>query len=62
MNTLTKTFSYDLFPLQVWDNVKLVNLTQNVDFPVLSAEQLPNGTQGEPYSATATFNLPPSVV
>ena len=33
-----------------------------VDFPVLCPEQLPNGTQGEPYSATATFNLPPSVV
>ena len=33
-----------------------------VDFPVLCPEQLPNATQGEPYSATATFNLPPSVV
>ncbi|MDA0939545.1 MAG: PKD domain-containing protein [Bacteroidetes bacterium] len=33
-----------------------------VDFPVLCPEQLPNGTQGEPYEATATFNLPPSVV
>jgi PKD repeat protein len=33
-----------------------------VDFPVLCPEQLPNGTQGEAYEATATFNLPPSVV
>lgn len=33
-----------------------------VDFPVLCPEQLPNAIQGEPYSATATFNLPPSVV
>lgn len=33
-----------------------------VDFPVLCPEQLPNAVQGEPYSATATFNLPPSVV
>ena len=33
-----------------------------VDFPVLCPEQLPNATQGEPYSATATFNLPPSVI
>ena len=33
-----------------------------VDFPVLCPEQLPNATQGEPYSSTATFNLPPSVV
>ena len=33
-----------------------------VDFPVLCPEQLPDATQGEPYSATATFNLPPSVV
>lgn len=33
-----------------------------VDFPVLCPEQLPNATQGEPYSANATFNLPPSVV
>jgi len=32
------------------------------DFPVLCPEQLPNGTQGEPYESTATFNLPPSVV
>ena len=33
-----------------------------VDFPVLCPEQLPNAVQGEPYSSTATFNLPPSVV
>ena len=33
-----------------------------VDFPVLCPEQLPNAVQGEPYSANATFNLPPSVV
>lgn len=33
-----------------------------VDFPVLCPEQLPNGTQGEAYESTATFNLPPSVV
>ena len=30
-----------------------------VDFPVLCPEQLPNAVQGEPYSSTATFNLPP---
>ena len=33
-----------------------------MDFTVLCPEQLPNAIQGEPYSATATFNLPPSVV
>lgn len=33
-----------------------------VDFPVLCPEQLPNGTVGEYYESTATFNLPPSVV
>ena len=33
-----------------------------VDFPVLCPEQLPNGTQGEFYESTATFNLPPSVL
>lgn len=33
-----------------------------VDFPVLCPEQLPNAVQGEPYAATATFNLPPAVV
>ena len=67
MNTLTKTF----FALTVF--LPFAGLGQcetcepdlsclAVDFPVLCPEQLPNGTQGEPYSATATFNLPPSVV
>ena len=67
MNTLTKT----LFALTMM--LPLAGLGQcetcepdlscvAVDFPVLCPEQLPNATQGEPYSASATFNLPPSVV
>lgn len=67
MNTLTKT----LFALTIM--LPLAGLGQcetcepdlscvAVDFPVLCPEQLPNATQGEPYSASATFNLPPSVV
>ena len=67
MNTLTKTF----FALTVLLPIAGLGQCETcepdlscvaVDFPVLCPEQLPNGTQGEPYSATATFNLPPSVV
>ena len=67
MNTLTKTF-FALTVLLPFAGLGQCETCEPdlscvaVDFPVLCPEQLPNGTQGEPYSATATFNLPPSVV
>ena len=66
MNTLTKIiFVLTLLPFWAFGQCETCepDLTcVAVDFPVLCPEQLPNGTQGEPYSATATFNLPPSVI
>ena len=67
MNTLTKTF-FALIVLLPFAGLGQCETCEPdlscvaVDFPVLCPEQLPNGTQGEPYAATATFNLPPSVV
>lgn len=69
MKTLTKFFLAGLFglslPMGTWSQCASCTPDLScvaVDFPVLCPEQLPNGTQGEPYEATATFNLPPSVV
>ena len=67
MNTLTKSF----FALAIM--LPLAGLAQcetcepdltcvAVDFPVLCPSGCPTRRRGKPYSATATFNLPPSVV
>ena len=55
MNTLTKSFFAltDMLPLAGLGQCETCEPDLScvaVDFPVLCPEQLPNGTQGEPYS------------